>query len=68
MIFFRNQGCTPMPSHTFPVLSHASAQPQRRHSKNIKGGLGRVLRRNNNKGAHMHTYIHTYITEHLAWL
>ena len=50
MIFFRNQGCTPMPSHTFPVLYHASAQPQRRHSENIRGGLEQVVRRNNNKG------------------
>ena len=44
--FFRNQGSTPMPSHTFPVLYHASAQPRRGHSKNLE----RVLRRNNNKG------------------
>ena len=41
----RDQGCTPMPSHTFPVLYHASAQPRRRHSKNMRGGLERVDRR-----------------------
>ena len=63
----RNQGCTPMASHTFPVLYHASAQPRHWHSKNIEGGLERVLRQNNNKGTWVSLWkLYTHANIHSA--
>ena len=58
-----------MRSHTFPVLYHASAQPRRRQSKNMQGGLEWVLGETTTRVlefhceiyTHMHTYIQTYI-------